>query len=134
MANLAFVEQKLSVIGKDPDACWFWGTRKGYYTLNFNGLIIGAHRLIYTLFVGVIPRGKVVDHKCNQPNCVNPRHLQAITQKANVDRAPTSLNVLNGQKTHCINGHEFTPENTYVRPDRKGRRDCKECKRIRGRK
>lgn len=33
------------------------------------------------------------------------------------------------KRTHCINGHEMTKENTYTRPSRPRTRECKECKR-----
>lgn len=38
--------------------------------------------------------------------------------------------VQNGDRTHCVNGHEFTLENTYQRPDRPGRQ-CRRCRAIR---
>ena len=36
--------------------------------------------------------------------------------------------------THCKNGHEFTPENTYVPPKRPTVRICMECMRVSRRK
>ena len=65
-----------------PDACWLWTASKmtdGHGA--FRGK--GAHRFAYTTFVGPIPEGYTVDHKCHQPDCVNPNHLQAVTPSEN---------------------------------------------------
>lgn len=79
------------------DECWFWlggSTPEGYGL--FNGgeptksgayhKKITAHRFAYILEYGGIPKGYVVDHLCRTPPCVNPRHLEAVTQKENVRR------------------------------------------------
>lgn len=57
--------------------------------------------------------------------CVRPAHLEAVTQKVNTLRG-TSPAAIHAVKTHCIRGHEFTPENTYLRPS--GGRQCIECR------
>ena len=67
--------------------CWIWiGTvhNNGYGRFSeTNGKIL-AHRKSYELFVGTIPDGMQINHKCHMPLCVNPNHLYAGTQKDNV--------------------------------------------------
>lgn len=58
--------------------CWLWeGTTDpdGYGKMIVGGKQVRAHRLAYRLYIGDIPRGLLVRHKCDVPSCVNPRHL-----------------------------------------------------------
>lgn len=90
---------------------------------------VGAHRAMYELMVGEIPEGLHLDHLCRNPICVNPGHLEPVTPQENWRRgfSPTRLHAL---RTHCVNGHPFDQENTYIRPDT-GTRQCKACGRER---
>lgn len=67
-----------------PDECWNWvgiyHEASGYGFCNSDY----AHRLSYTLYVGDIPKGKVVRHSCDNKKCVNPGHLLLGTQMDNV--------------------------------------------------
>jgi hypothetical protein len=111
------------------DGCWLWtGYRlhNGYGSLMANGKKNTlAHRFAYELLVGPIPDGLTLDHLCRVRNCVNPAHLEPCTMAENALRGvgPTAVNA---RKTHCKRGHEFTPQNTYARPD--GGRECKACR------
>lgn len=87
-----------------------------------------THRLSYTLFVGPIPVGKIVDHRCDQPKCCNPGHLAAVTQRENLLRSD-GVSAKQLAQDSCLRGHRFDEANTYV--DRRGRRHCRPCKRIR---
>jgi hypothetical protein len=88
-----------------------------------------AHRLAYELLVGPIPDGLTLDHLCRTRNCINPWHLEPCTLKENQLRSP----VINANKTHCRNGHEYTEENTrhYVRKGGAKMRTCRKCDSIR---
>jgi hypothetical protein len=58
--------------------CWLWTAsrhRQGYGQMQVDGRPVPAHRVAYELFVGPIPAGQCVCHKCDVPACVNPEHL-----------------------------------------------------------
>jgi hypothetical protein len=78
----------------------------------------------YELAIGPIPEGLTIDHLCRNRGCVNPAHLEAVTNRTNLLRGD-GIAALNARKTHCKRGHEFTPENTYVW--REGTRACRAC-------
>ncbi len=109
--------------------CWEWNAcrdQHGYGLFRNDGQMRRAHRLAYQWLVGPIPEGLVLDHLCRVRHCVNPKHLEPVTMQVNVLRglAPAAKNV---SKTHCIKGHEFTEENTYVW---RRKRNCRACMRL----
>jgi hypothetical protein len=85
-----------------------------------------AHRLAYEMLVGPIPEGLTIDHLCRVHACVNPRHMEPVTQGENVLRG-IGLTAQESRQTHCHKGHEFTPENTYT--PKRGGRHCRVCRR-----
>jgi hypothetical protein len=95
--------------------CWLydgWLDGHGYGYTRYEGKSRRAHKLAYEELVGPVPEGLVLDHLCRVRNCVNPDHLEAVTTKVNLMRGFGHARK-NAEKTHCVNGHEFTPENTY---------------------
>lgn len=115
------------------DGCWQWTdapSAAGYGYFGYggrNGTKVPAHRIAYELAVGPIPLGKQIDHLCRNRRCVNPAHLEAVTQRQNLLRGLGS-SALNARKTRCKRGHPFDDENTYM--DRAGRRQCRACRRL----
>lgn len=93
--------------------------RQGYGRIRVGHKMMGAHRLAYELWVGEIPTGETIDHLCFNTSCCNPQHLRTLSHKENSARQRSSM------KTECVNGHSYSPENTYIRPD--GSRDCRTC-------
>lgn len=124
---------KIDVSGSGSD-CWLWTgclTERGYGLFWLRGNV-RAHRFSYETFVGPIPDGLVIDHLCRTRACVNPDHLEPVTDRENVLRG-TGPTAKNARALTCQNGHEFTIENTYTRPGY-GDRQCRTCRREEGRR
>jgi len=96
---------------------------------------VALHRRAFYVYHGWLPKGhfQVIRHTCGVRACFEIDHLIVGSQRQNVvDDCPTSIVAVNARKTHCVHGHEFTPENTYHYRDAKGRRRiCKTCVNIR---
>lgn len=129
-----------------PEACWPW-TRaingNGYGSLSWQNKSATAYRVAYELTHGPVPEGMHLDHLCHTNDetcrggktcphrrCANPAHLEPVTNLVNVMRG-RSPHASAARQTHCVQGHEFTPENTVTYPSRK-QRVCLTCKRAAG--
>ena len=117
-----------------PSNCWIWcGTKDAYGYGNFPVIVDGtrrtlkSHRVAYHLLIG--PFADDAHHLCKNKPCVNPDHIQTITnvEHARITgrRPKPSLH-----KTHCPHGHELTPENTIVffNPSKTGGCICRRCR------
>lgn len=101
------------------DGCWEWQGNKdhyGYGAFSLDGKHVKAHRVAYELYQAPIPTGLALDHLCENKACVNPAHLEP---KLNADNVRRHF----AKQTHCKQGHELTPENTY----NYRRRNCRAC-------
>lgn len=130
---------------RSPDECWPWTdvpNSVGYGVFHLDGRRVGAHRIAFML-ANDLPLDTVntVDHTCHNQSgcaggprcphrlCCNPAHLENTTSGLNTLRGE-SPSAKHARKTHCVNGHEFTPENTYVyvwRRTQRPRRMCRQC-------
>ena len=84
--------------------CWLWvgcSSKKGYgrfWSGGRHGPQVFAHRWAWQHFVGSIPAGLEIDHKCKTTVCVNPEHLQVVTHHFNAGQARRDA-------VHCPQGH-----------------------------
>jgi len=120
----------------DPTKCWLWtaATVKNagnlqYGVFRVSGRNVRVHRLSYEMYYHTtIPVGMTIDHVkargCISTLCVNPHHLEVVTSKVNTLRGNT-LAASKARQTHCVHGHPFTEENTYVYF---GMRYCRVCR------
>ncbi|MBO0884191.1 MAG: HNH endonuclease [Mycobacterium sp.] len=88
----------------------------------------GAHVFAYELLVGPIPTGMQLDHLCRNRSCVNPDHLEPVSQRVNLLRGATQP-AFNTAKTHCPQGHPYEGDNLAFNRD--GSRFCRTCSRDR---
>ncbi len=139
----------VSTYRPDLGPCWLWTaeaqTANGYPQFRMGARMVLAHRAAWGFCVGPPPEGLQLDHLCRVKRCVNPAHLEPVTNQENAARAGihwrhetcsqghamTDDNVrvnTNGRicrtcspgvredvAERCANGHERTPENTVVR-------------------
>ena len=118
------IEVRLARLIEKTDTCWLWKgalCHKGYGAFEVATVEYKAHRFVYEYYVGPIPDGLQLDHLCRVKHCVNPEHLEPVTNQENQIRYKQTI-------THCPKGHEYSDSNTRVY---QGRRWCRECDRIR---
>lgn len=124
--------------------CWLWlaaGGRGGYGVIKLphSKKNSSAHRVAFELYVGPVPPGMCVLHRCDTRACVNPAHLflgtyednaHDMIRKGRAIRPDVAILTAaaarkNNAKTHCRYDHELTPENTFITGQ--GYRRCRQC-------
>lgn len=106
---------------------WIGATNNsGYGTFYASpGRYTMAHRWSFEREFGPISQGLYLDHLCRNTSCVNPHHLEAVTQQVNLLRGKT-ISACNAAKTHCPHGHPYSGNNLYA-PAGAKQRYCKTC-------
>jgi hypothetical protein len=120
------------VIMIPESTCWYWSggiDRYGYGQIKVSKRTRAAHRIAYELFNGPIPDGLQIDHICRTRDCVNPRHLEAVTARENTLRSPVAPASINSRMTHCKRGHRLSGDNLVPSLLRLQRR-CLICSRM----
>lgn len=116
-------ERLLSFVKRADSGCMEWLRkidRWGYGHFKMDGKDWLAHRAAYWLLREEFDLSLTLDHLCRNPKCVNPAHLEPVTNVENLKRMP--------KPTHCKRGHMFTPTTVYLW---RGSRHCLECRKVR---
>ena len=120
------VDRFMRHVDVNPYACWTWSS--GLYPNGYGkfklatgtpgGRAVLAHRWIYQHYYGEIKN--VINHICEIKNCVNPLHLDDVTQLENVRYSLSD---------YCLRGHNLNDEDVYV--EKNGKRHCQKCVSVR---
>jgi len=120
-------EERFWIKVRQTDTCWLWTStlnNRGYGQFSVGGRSVLAHRFSYELHVGPIPEGLHLDHLCRVRHCVNPAHLEPVTNQENNRRGDTGAHLRD--RTHCPAGHPYEGANLYVNGNT-GARSCRIC-------
>jgi hypothetical protein len=121
------------VINKQTE-CWEWQagmTHDGYGRFWWENRNMVAHKFSSVALGDVLKENEQFDHLCRVRHCVNPAHLDRVSARINVLRGET-ITARNSTKTHCKNGHIFSPNNVSQAPFNLERnaRICRICKNV----
>ena len=118
-----------------PGGCWLWIGAKvnGYGYFRLDGKAKRAHRVSYEFLIGPIPDRLGLDHLCRNKSCVNPTHLEPVTQAENLLRSPLIVTET------CPMGHDYNHENLAIATvntvkNKRQYKYCKQCNRDRARR
>lgn len=113
-------ERFWACVVRQDDGCWAWtgAFNRGYGTFWTGTKREGAHRTSWRLAGRALIPGLVIDHLCRNKGCVNPDHLEQVTNRENTIRGALLI-------THCPSGHPYSGENLITRAN--GQRRCRAC-------
>lgn len=119
-----YLADALARLTADAGECWTYRDSDNYVSeygrFKLFGVEQQAHRIAYRDFGHKLTDEQQIDHLCRNTLCVNPDHLEAVTQTENVRRGKR------GHVTHCPQGHEYTPENTVIQ--KRGENEARNCR------
>jgi len=123
------LQRFMEYVSPEPmSGCWLWtGTyNRDSYGLFWRSASYGhfqAHRAAFELLKGPVEPHLQIDHVCRVRDCVNPDHLEQVTQRVNLARS----GLAHVDPKFCRKGHEYTAENTYHPKHRPRERICRTC-------
>lgn len=112
--------------------CWLWTgalNREGYGHINLcrPRRTLRVHRAVWEMLVGPITDDMVLDHLCRIRHCVNPDHLEPVTQAENTARGAYRADAT--RRTECRRaGHPLTDDNLAPSGPGRSRGICRQCK------
>ena len=123
--NISPIKRFLKNLIINKNGCWEWQRHlvTGYGRFRINYKHTFTHRFIYEYYYGKINNSLVLDHLCRNRKCCNPKHLEVVTQKENINRGLTGT--VHTRKTHCPKGHPYSGDNLYITPN--GDNQCRTC-------
>lgn len=84
----------------DENNCFICTSHKpdsyGYFRIKENKEVKMLHRVIYEECFDSIPNGYMVRHRCDNPSCINPEHLEVGTHRDNMDDRDNRNRTLKG--------------------------------------
>ena len=121
------LQRALARVRYEPSGCWIWtgaSNDRGYPVMVIDSVTLYAHRVTYRIVRGPIAEGLTIDHLCRVPACINPMHLEQVTNAVNIARGDG-----NGRKKVCSKGHPYEGPNLRMWTDKRGytRRYCVQC-------
>lgn len=133
LAELDVIRGKLLArsVRDESTGCLNWQgakTSRGYGSVVARkGWVESTHVLSMFVFNGIaVPSSMTINHRCENKQCVEPRHLQQASVREN-NLYSHSLIATNAAKSHCADGHPFTGSN--LRVSSRGKRICVTCHR-----
>lgn len=131
--TIADIQKRISARFQVIDSgCFEWlgvPNSDGYGRFEIKGTSIKAHRVMASLVYGAIPAGMVIDHLCRNRICVNPAHLEIVSNKTNLARGNSALSHKGKYKRLCIRGHVLKDNFLMVQNGRGIKtRTCKTCR------
>ena len=96
LKQVIFYKTKLN----EKTGCWEWqgAHTRGYGTIMRRRKVVRVTKASYELWCGLVPKGLLIRHACDNPCCVNPTHLSVGTQKQNMQDK-----VARGRQGHRLN-------------------------------
>lgn len=125
--KVEYINRKIEPITES--GCWIWEGRTdfGYGTAWFKQKRTKAHRFVFEVLKGPIPKGLQLDHLCRVRCCVNPDHMEPVSHRTNILRG-IGHTAVNHKKIYCKRGHRLEGYNVmHIHAGNSILRSCRIC-------